>query len=201
MDEVYVFDLGNVMVIPMNIEMLYEKLKCKVSYGEFLTFFKYDKSVIDAHKGLISDEEHIQKLLEFAKSKKTIEEYKAIYVTIRNGLFKDTSDIIERLKRDGKRVYLLSNLRKIDFDWFQTIYDVSKFDDLFLSYEMHINKPDKKIYEQMIQKLKIDPNLINFFDDMEENIKSAKECGIKGYCVTGKNIKEVFEKIYEGEKI
>jgi len=51
-----IFDLGNVIVIPMNVKLLYEKLECKVSYEEFINFFKTDKSVIDAHMGLISDD-------------------------------------------------------------------------------------------------------------------------------------------------
>ncbi len=199
MDDVYIFGLGNVLVIPMNVEKLYEKLECGISYQEFLMFFQKDYSVIDAHKGLISDETHIEKLLAFAKSRKTIEEYKKIYKDAKNGLFKETVDVIENLKKDGKKVCLLSNLRKIDFDWFKTIYDVSKFDELFLSYEMHMNKPDKRIYETVIEKLKISPYQIYFFDDNSENILSAKSCEINGYCVTGDNIKNTFEKIYKGE--
>ena len=39
MDRIFVFDLGNVIVIPMNVKLLYEKLECKVSYEEFINFF------------------------------------------------------------------------------------------------------------------------------------------------------------------
>lgn len=193
-EKVYVFDLGNVIVIPMNVKLLYEKLECKVSYDEFLEFFKKDKSVIDAHAGIISDDKHIEKILEFAKSNKTIDEYKEIYCgPIRNSLYKDTIDIIDSLKKHHKKVCMLSNLRKIDFDWFSTVYDITKFDELFLSYEMHLNKPDKRIYQEMIYKLNVKPEDIYFFDDSKTNVDVAIECGINAFCVTGENIKGIFD--------
>lgn len=192
-EKVYVFDLGNVIVVPMNTKLLFDKLECKVSYEEFIDFFKNDKSVIDAHAGIISDDEHIEKLLEFSKSKKTIDEYKEIYCgPIRNSLYSDTVEIIDMLKKMGKKVCMLSNLRKIDFDWFSTVYDINKFDELFLSYEMKMNKPDKKIYQEMIHKLNVTPENIYFFDDSKANVDVALECGINAFCVTGNTIKEVF---------
>ncbi len=194
-NKIYVFDLGNVIVVPMNIQLLYEKMECKVSYEEFLNFFKNDKSVIDAHAGLISDNEHITKLLEFTGSKLSVDEYKEIFCgPIRNSLYKDTVEIIDELKNDGKKVCLLSNLRKIDFDWFSSVYDISKFDELFLSYEMHINKPDVRIYEEMIRCLNCNPKDIYFFDDSKSNVEAAQRCNINAFVVTGNTIKEVFDK-------
>lgn len=196
--KIYVFDLGNVIVEPMNVKMLYEMLETNISYDEFLEFFNNDKSAIDAHKGLISDDEHIKKVIEFTGSKKSINEYKRIFTgPIRNELFKDCIDIIEKLKRHGNKVCLLSNLRKIDFDWFCKVYDVSKFNDLFLSYEMHLCKPDLIIYQEMIKKLNINPDQIYFFDDNKKNVEAAKQCGINAYCVTGKTIKYIFENIVQ----
>lgn len=194
-NKIYVFDLGNVIVVPMNTKLLYDKLECQVSYEEFLDFFKNDKSVIDAHAGLISDDEHISKLLEFSGSNKKIEEYKEIFCgPIRNSLYEDTVEIIDELKKKGNKVCLLSNLRKIDFEWFKTVYDVSKFDELFLSYEMHINKPNLEIYKKMINKLEVLPEQIYFFDDSKSNVEAAKQCGIQAFLVTGNTIKEVFKK-------
>lgn len=87
MDKIFVFDLGNVIVIPMNVKLLYDMLECKISYEEFIDFFKNDKSVIDAHMGLISDDSHIEKLLEFSKSNKTLNEYKEIYMRTNKKFF------------------------------------------------------------------------------------------------------------------
>lgn len=192
--KVYVFDLGNVIVEPMNVKLLFEKLECEVSYEEFLDFFRKDKSVIAAHAGGISDDEHIKILLEFCRSNKSIDEYKEIFCgPIRNSLYSDTVEIIDMLKKLGEKVCMLSNLRKIDFKWFSTVYDINKFDELFLSFEMKINKPDKKIYQEMIKKLNVAPENIYFFDDSKANVEAALECGIKAFCVTGVTIKEVLK--------
>ena len=195
MDSVYVFDLGNVIISPMNTKLLYEMLETQVSYEDFLKYFFKSKSSIDAHKGLISDDENIQNILDFCGSSKTIEEYKEIYGgPIRNSLNKDTLDIMENLRAQNKKIYMLSNLRKIDFDYLASVYDVSQFDGLFLSYEMHKLKPDLDIYLEMIEHLKVKPNQIHFFDDNKENCDAAKKCGINSYCVTGENIKNVYKK-------
>ena len=166
--------------------------RLQLSADEFLSFFLYDKSVIDAHAGLISDKKHIQKLLDFSKSQKSIEEYKLIYYEAKGVFFPATVDIIDQLIKQRKKVCLLSNLRKIDFEWFQSHFDVHKFYRLFLSYEMHLNKPDKDIYLKMIDTLQVNPNDIYFFDDIEKNVQAAKECGIQAFCVTGNTIKDIF---------
>lgn len=194
MDCAYVFDLGNVIISPMDTKLLYEMLEMKVSYDDFLKFLTKSKSSIDAHKGFISDDENIQNILEFCGSPKNIEEYKKIYMgPIRKSLNEDTLDIIENLREKNKRIYMLSNLRKIDFDYFSTVYDVSKFNGLFLSYEMHKMKPDLQIYLEMIDHLKVKPNKIYFFDDDKANCEAAEKCGINSYCVTGESIKKIYE--------
>lgn len=192
MKKIFVFDLGNVIVRPMSIEKLYEMLGCRVSYEEFSKYFKKDKSVDDIHKGLITTKEYVEKILKFSGSNKTFEEYVSIFTgPIRNGLFKDTVEVIDKLKMDNQKVYMLSNLRKIDFDWFSTQYDVSKFDKLYLSYEMHLIKPEKEIYEEMIKDLNVSANSIYFFDDSQANIETAQKLGINAYCVTGDTIKDL----------
>ena len=193
MKKVFVFDLGNVIVRPMSVKKLYEMLDCKVSYEEFSNYFKKDKSVEDVHKGLISTEEHIAKIIKFSGSTKKIDEYIDIFTgPIRNGLFEDTIEIINNLKKNNQKICMLSNLRKIDFEWFETQYDINNFDKLYLSYEMHLVKPDKDIYEEMIKDLNTEVENIYFFDDNQDNINAAKELGINAYCVTGDTIKKIF---------
>lgn len=192
MEKIFVFDLGNVIVRPMSIEKLYEMLECKVSYEEFSNYFKNDKSAGKIHKGLITTEEYVEKILEFSGSNKTLEEYVSIFTgPIRNGLFKDTVEIIDKLKTDNQKVCMLSNLRKMDFDWFSTQYDVSKFDRLYLSYKMHMLKPDNEIYEKMIKDLNVSTNSIYFFDDNQANVETAQKLGINANCVTGDTIRDV----------
>ena len=195
MNKFFVFDLGNVIVKPMNKKLLYEMLDCNVTYEQFLDFFENDISSINIHKGYITDEEYIKQVIDFTGTKKTIEEFKKIFNgPIRNGLYEDTINIIKKLKLQKQKVCILSNLRKIDFEWFCGKYDIKNFDNLFLSYEMHMLKPDAEIYKDMIIKLNTDANNIYFFDDNRKNIEVAKNLNINSYITTGDTIKDLFKK-------
>ncbi|HIU51090.1 MAG TPA: HAD-IA family hydrolase [Candidatus Merdicola faecigallinarum] len=192
MEKIFVFDLGNVIVRPMSVKKLYEMLECKVSFENFYEYFKGDKSSDDIHRGLISTEEYIKRILKFSGSDKNVEEFIGIFTgPIRNGLFKNTVELIDRLKKEKQKVCMLSNLRKIDFEWFSTQYDISKFDNLYLSYQMHLMKPDDEIYIEMIKDLGVSSSSIYFFDDSQVNVDAAKKLGINAYCVTGDTINKI----------
>ena len=122
--------------------------------------------------------------------------YKLTHVqtTLRNELFEDTIKIIEELKKANKKVCMLSNLRQIDFDWFASKYDISNFDELYLSYEMHLKKPGNEIYEKMLEDLNVLADNVYFFDDSQSNVEAAKKLGINAYCVTGDTIRDVLIK-------
>ena len=174
----------------MDTNKLYEGLKCETSYEEFLEYWSSPENYIQAFKGYISTEEKIKRSIEKCKCKVDKEGYFRIYKEAKTGFYEDTVDIIKKLKNSGKKVYLLSNLAEIDYKIFNEQFDMSLFDGLFLSYKMHKVKPGKEIFLEVIEKLKVDPNNIIYFDDKEKNIEVAEKCGIDAYQVTGENIKE-----------
>ena len=141
-------------------------------------------------KGIISTKEKIERHIKECKCNVDEKEYFEAYKNAKTGYYQDTVDIIKELKKDGNRVYLLSNLAEIDYKIFKEQFDMSLFDGLFLSYEMHKVKPEKEIFEEVINKLGKNPNDIIFLDDREKNVKMARECGIDAYLVTGDSIKE-----------
>ena len=56
-------------------------------------------------------------------------------------------------------------------------YGLDEFDYVYLSFEIGLKKPDKQIYEYVLDDLKIDAKNILFIDDDTDNILMAKECG------------------------
>ena len=190
---IYIFDLGGVIIKSQDLKKIYDELKPKVDYDTFIDIWCNDPEVIDAHKGLKDENESFRNVLEKIGCKISIDELFNIVYKERD-YYEDTLNIINTLRNTGKKVYLLSNLRKIDFEYLKKDIDISIFDKTFLSYEMNLIKPQKEIYETVIEDLNINPNNIYFFDDNIANINSAIQCGIKGFCVTGDNIKEVFQK-------
>ena len=193
MSKFFIFDLGNVIVKPMNKKLLYEMLDCNVTYEQFIDFFENDISSINIHKGYITDEEYIKQVIDFTGTRKTIEEFKKIFTgPIRNGLYEDTISIIENLKIKNQKVCMLSNLTKLDFEWFCSKYYIKNFDNIFLSYEML--KPDIEIYKEMLKKLDTDASNVYFFDDSKRNVAVAKNLNINSYITTGDTIKDLFIK-------
>ena len=186
----YIFDYGKVIEKPMDIEKLYRELKSKVTYNEFLKDWISPKNYIDAFRGIITTEEKIKRHIKECKCDVDINEYFNAYKNAKTGFYEDTVEIIEKLKKEGNNIYILSNLAEIDYKIFKEQFDMNLFDGLFLSYKMHKIKPEKEIFLEVIDKLEKNPNDIIFFDDKEKNVEVARKCGIDAYKVTGDNIKE-----------
>ncbi len=190
----FVFDLGGVLSVPMVSKKLYEQIKWKVSYDEFLDKFNNSAESIKVHKGEISTKDFFEYLKGYMDDDITLEEFKNIYVN-NNKFFTDTIEIIKKLKNLGYKVYLLSNLKEIDYEKFIKHFDVSIFDEMFLSFKLDMLKPNDDIYQYVINKLNTKPENIYFFDDNKENVDGAIRNGINAYQVTGETVKKVVEEI------
>ena len=190
----FVFDLGGVLSVPMVSKKLYEQIEWKVSYDKFLDKFNNSAESIKVHKGEISTKEFFEYLKRYMNDNITLEEFKNIYVN-NNEFFNDTIETIKKLKNLGYKVYLLSNLKEIDYEKFIKHFDVSIFDEMFLSFKLGMLKPNDDTYQYVINKLNTKPENIYFFDDNKENVDGAIRNGINAYQVTGETVKKVVEGI------
>jgi putative hydrolase of the HAD superfamily len=96
-------------------------------------------------------------------------------------------DLIIELKKKYK-VLLLSNTNEIHWKWsVENWFDKGGrclsdyFDNTYLSYEMHMLKPDAEIFEEVLKKENIDPKDTFFIDDALVNCKAAETLGIRTY--------------------
>lgn len=87
--------------------------------------------------------------------------------------------------RERANLSLLSNTNPLHIETLTAQTDLlSHFDQLFLSYEMGLVKPDVAIYREVCRRLNTTPESVYFFDDNRENIAAATACGINAYCVS-----------------
>ena len=98
-------------------------------------------------------------------------------------------------------VYLLSNTNSIHWDYvcknafnYRGFRVEDYFEETFLSYKMHLAKPDKAIFEKVLS----DANLLTeetlFIDDSEANCKAAQEVGIHAHHYhVGDDLNKIFE--------
>ena len=78
--------------------------------------------------------------------------------------------------------FLLSNITEAAFCYINKIIDLDTFvDGGIYSYMENTRKPNKDIYELLINKYNLDKEECIFFDDKEINVESANEYGIKSY--------------------
>jgi HAD superfamily hydrolase (TIGR01549 family) len=54
------------------------------------------------------------------------------------------------------------------------------FDELIISAEVKLVKPDPRIFHLAVNRLKVQPGETIFIDDISENIDSARQVGLKG---------------------
>jgi epoxide hydrolase-like predicted phosphatase len=84
-----------------------------------------------------------------------------------------------RSLRRNKKTALLSNawddLRKVLVTYWNI---VDTFDELVISAEVGIAKPDRRIYQIALERLGVAPEEAVFVDDFIENVQGAQACGI-----------------------
>lgn len=90
--------------------------------------------------------------------------------------YKDVVQFAHSLKEKCK-IAILSNLISFDKERINKQYDLSKFDYVYLSFEVGMEKPNKDIYEYVLNDLKVKPEQILFIDDDTSNIQMAKKYG------------------------
>ena len=88
---------------------------------------------------------------------------------------------LHNLRAQGVRVFTMSNIPKIHFDYLRTLdYAWDLFDRIFASgYEGH-RKPDASFYQHVLAAIGVSADEVIFVDDRLENVQAACELGIFG---------------------
>lgn len=82
------------------------------------------------------------------------------------------------MKRSGRKIYVLSNASGRFYEYFPRFYDIDFFDGAVVSCDLHIIKPDRRIYEYILDKYGLKAEECLFIDDLERNVRGAEEVGI-----------------------
>lgn len=191
-----IFDLGNVVL----------KLKWNVVLDKY-SDNQEDKELLNK---VIFESEEWQKLDEG-----TIKKQDAINIMISKlpqrlhnsciGIMRDWQEgfvintqileFINTLKNNGYHTYILSNA-PLDVPVYLEKANLNKyFDGKIISAEEKLAKPDKKIYELILNRFSLVPNECLFLDDKPENINGAISCGINGYVFDYNNFDKFTEDI------
>ena len=85
------------------------------------------------------------------------------------------------LKKQGVKVYVLSNFsEKIWKECIDALEFYEFTDGGIISYKEHLIKPDQAVYQLLLERYGLCADECVFIDDLEENVKAARLCGING---------------------
>jgi HAD superfamily hydrolase (TIGR01509 family) len=93
--------------------------------------------------------------------------------------------ILKSLRRQGKRLVLLSNTSISHIEFVRREYDIlSHFDDMVLSYEVGAMKPQPAIFESALSKILCPPERCFYTDDIPPYIEAARQHGLQAEVFT-----------------
>ncbi|MBQ3104277.1 MAG: HAD family phosphatase [Lachnospiraceae bacterium] len=84
------------------------------------------------------------------------------------------------MKESGYGIYVLSNACDRFYDYFPQYFDLQMFNGIMVSSDVHMIKPEKKIYEHFLSVFGLKAEECLFIDDRPENVKGAETVGIAG---------------------
>lgn len=176
-----IFDIGNVLM--------------PFAYRPFFESFGYDENTVERlckataqspdwnelDRGVLSYEEVLER---FIRNDPQLEDIiRKVFVDLHGilGLYDYTEGWIKQLKEDGYGVYYLSNFfQKAEEDCEERMGFLELTDGGILSYKDKVTKPDKQIYELLLDRYGLKAEECVFLDDTKKNIDGAGTLGIKG---------------------
>jgi 2-haloacid dehalogenase len=96
-----------------------------------------------------------------------------------------TVDVLAGLHQGGIPLFALSNWSAETFPLARPRYPFLEwFDGIVISGEVGAAKPDRRIYEALIERHDLDPASLAFVDDVPANVAAAEELGMRGVTFT-----------------
>ncbi len=188
MYRVFVFDLGKV-IIPFDHSVIAERLiehsiRKEIYSVEAINSFLYGANGIEHlyEEGRITTSEFINRIKKRLSLEIQDDEFRDIF----NSIFFDAYPDVERIIKDiGSKklpLILLSNTNEMHFEFIKERYGIIKeFNHFLLSYKVGARKPDRRIYERLLEIAGCRSEEIFYVDDVADNVKAAKDMNISAY--------------------
>ncbi len=186
-----IFDLGGV-IINLSTQATvnqFARLGC-ISEEEVNQRMMQSKAFHDYEKGLISDSRFRGIVGEMLQVEVSDAEIDRCWNAMLLDIPPERIQLLERLK-SKYRIFLLSNTNEIHLNCFngivQELTGKSSLDEFFekayYSHRMKMRKPDREIYDVVLQENSLDPAHTIFLDDNLSNLEGAELCSIKTFHV------------------
>ncbi len=176
-----IFDIGGVL-LDWDPYYLYRKIlgddrQVVDRFLKAVDFFRWNK---ENDRGRSVAEGTAELSARFPEYRQLIQAYDERYLESVNGAIQPAVEILRRLKHLGYFLYGLSNWPAEKFALVRPQYPFFEaFDGLVISGEVRLVKPDKAIFELLLERIGRPAGECLFIDDHDRNIAAARELGFQ----------------------
>jgi putative hydrolase of the HAD superfamily len=175
-----VFDLGNVLLSWKPVEFLLQSGYDEETTRFILSAVFRSQTWLSLDNGDITKNEAIDIMA--SKSSLRRDQIESLFNLCAQIIFPLHNNIklLPELKKQGFKLYYLSNYPLEFFNETKSRYDFFKyFDGGIISAEVNKSKPDPAIYRIFLDRFSLDPFTCLYIDDIDSNVRSAEFLGMK----------------------
>tara|TARA_Y100000741_G_scaffold359706_1_gene340739 strand:- start:147 stop:740 length:594 start_codon:yes stop_codon:yes gene_type:complete len=192
----FLFDLGGIFFNWDPVHFYKDIFSSKEEMNYFLNKICNDDWNLQQDSGRTIKEAESELISYHPKYKEEIKMYYLNHRKMIKNTYKESIEALLELKSKNYFCYVLSNWSAETFLGMIDEYPfLKKFDDLIISGEVKLIKPDHRIFNLAISKFKLIPEETVFIDDRKENIESALKLNFKTIHLTNPNL--IKEEIYK----
>lgn len=175
-----IFDFGNVL-LGWDARQLYKRLlPDPETVDRFLEQISFAEWNAKQDAGRPFREGVAELTSRFPQHAKLIQAYDTHWEESLTGTIDGTIEIVRELKQAGWPLYLLSNFSIEKFELIRKRHSyLDLFDDIIISGEYGIVKPEPAIYHIALNRMKKQASECLFIDDSQANINTAKSLGFQ----------------------
>ncbi len=197
-----IFDLGGV-VLDIDENIVYKELeKMGISTSELAHSKEFMDIMSKFDTGIYTAPTFRKKTKAIlGQEKMTDQKFDSIWNSMLLDIPRERIAALEQIRKHYK-IFLMSNSNEIHYDLYvrdlQLRFGYNEFDELFnksyFSFAEHLEKPDPRFFELILDHEHLLPEETLFIDDTAENIKVAKSLGINTYHISREElVRNLFE--------
>ncbi len=177
------FDLGKVL-LDFDFDPFYKWIEknSNKKKSEVIQYLLKNQLLSKFESGIITEEEFFSYLKNFLKVDVSLHFLQKLWNEIFNPI-QENLELLYHLYNNKDfyqlKIFLLSNTNVTHKEYIEKKYSFfNVFDECFFSYQIYLQKPDKRIYYYVLNKIGYKPEEVVFIDDKIENVVSAKKIGM-----------------------
>lgn len=180
------FDLGGILVRLGTVDCLWPDGRVLPGQRPFSERWANSRAVNDYETGRLKDKSAFYRAARDEMGITISEtEFNEVFLSIIGEPFAETHSLLAAL-RGRFPLMMLSNTNEEHWRLCRDELGLAAyFDQLFLSFEMGLMKPDPAIFRQFLAAVGGDPQNIWYFDDRPDNVEAACRLGIRGLVSQG----------------